>query len=187
MVIVVYGPAGSGKTTVGRELARTLGWTYHEGDDFHPAGNVEKMRSGVALRDEDRKPWLDTLRRVVAQHISEGSSAVLSCSALKRSYRAALLPDDAEPGTVHFVYLRAERAVLVERLKQRSGHFFPAGLLDSQLADLQAPGPDEAVSEIDATRPVELTVAQILKELRLRPAGKASSPPDRQPRSPVRR
>jgi len=187
MVIVVFGPSASGKTTVGRELARTLGWPFHEGDDFHPPRNVEKMRSGQPLDDEDRKPWLETLARVVAQHLSEGSSAVLSCSALKRAYREALLPADAEPESVRFVYLHADRALLAERLKQRSGHFFPGGLLDSQLADLEPPGANEEALTLDARKSVEENVAGIVAALGLTPARKGASPRDPRPRSPARR
>lgn len=133
------GPSGSGKTTIGRALADALGWPYFEGDDYHPAANVAKMASGRPLDDADRAPWLATLERLVAGILSERGHGVLACSALKRRYRAALVPSDAPPRAVRFVYLSVPPAVLRERLEQREDHFMPAALLPSQLAALEPP------------------------------------------------
>ena len=112
MVVILMGPAGSGKTTIGRRLAATLGWPYHEGDDFHPPENVALMRAGTALGDAERAPWLAALAGVVAECIGSGRSAVIACSALKRAYRRALVPDGAPPAAVRFVYLRATPGLL---------------------------------------------------------------------------
>ncbi len=123
------GVAGSGKTTVGRLLAQELGCEFFDADDFHPVANVEKMRQGGALTDADREGWLTALRALLDRQ----TSAVLACSALKKAYR------DELAGT-RFVYLRADRALLEQRLDERRGHFFNPKLLDSQLATLEEPG-----------------------------------------------
>lgn len=138
-VVVVMGPSGSGKTTVGRALADALGWPYLEGDDYHPAANVAKMASGSPLDDADRAPWLATLERLVAGILADGGHGVLACSALKRRYRAAIVPRGAPPWAVRFVYLSVPPAVLQERLEHREHHFMPPSLLPSQLAALEPP------------------------------------------------
>src|SRR5437763_17153709 len=104
MVIVLMGVAGSGKTTVGRELARELGWKFYDGDDFHPRSNVEKMSRGVPLDDEDRAPWLERLRELIKSCLARGESAVLACTALKKKYRSYLLIDES----VKLVYLKGD-------------------------------------------------------------------------------
>src|SRR5690349_3062900 len=103
-VIVVMGVAGAGKTLVGSTLARALGWTFYDADDFHSPGNVAKMHRGIGLTDADRRPWLATLRDLIERVIRDGRNAVLACSALKEAYRKTLTPGDAPPGTVRFVY-----------------------------------------------------------------------------------
>jgi gluconokinase len=143
MVIVVMGPAGAGKTTVGRRLAASLGWPFHEGDAFHPASNVARMRAGVPLGDAERAPWLAALADVIARTLGAGESAVLACSALKRDYRRRLVPPGTPAGAVRFVYLRADAALLEARLSARTGHYFAPTLLASQLAALEEPGGDE--------------------------------------------
>jgi gluconokinase len=150
-IVVVMGVAGSGKSSVGRLLASTLGWTFAEGDDFHPPANVTKMAGGTPLADADRWPWLDAIGRWMKRETVEGRSAVVSCSALKRTYRDRLRL--AWPA-LRLVYLRVDREELQRRLAARLEHFFPAQLLDSQLQDLEPPEADErpivASGDVDA-------------------------------------
>lgn len=159
-VIVLMGVAGVGKTTIGRMLGASLGWAFHDADDFHSRANVERMQRGIPLSDADRAPWLETLRRLVDGVVARGEQAVLACSALKAAYRAALVPADAPRGTVRFVHLRAPIKVLRERLATRVGHFAPSSLLDSQLATLEEP--IDALP-LDSDRPP----AEIVRDLRL--------------------
>ncbi len=154
MIVIVMGVVGAGKTTVGKLLARQLGWQFADADDFHPRSNVEKIRNGIALDDEDRAPWLQRLREAIIQWISEGRNIVLACSALKGSYRQKL---EAGP-EVRYVYLRGSAALIAERLRSRHGHFANEQILASQLSDLEEPKdalkveiaalPESIVSEI---------------------------------------
>ena len=165
MIVVVMGASGAGKTTVGTALAGALGWPFHDADDFHPAENLARMRAGVALDDDDRRPWLESLASLVRGRASAGTSAVLACSALRRDYRAVLVPS-AFPDAVRFVFLRASPALLAERLARRRGHFFAPALLASQLATLEEPAADggaEAapVLVVDAARDAEALVREI--------------------------
>lgn len=154
------GAAGAGKTRVGRRLAGVLGWAYYEGDDFHPAANVEKMRRGLPLGDEDRAPWLAALARLTSELARNGTDAVLACSALKRAYREQLRPPEA-PDAVRFVYLRAPAKVLASRLRNREGHFMPATLVPSQLATLEEPAAEEHALILDATLAVDELVERV--------------------------
>lgn len=167
MVIVIMGVSGAGKTTVGRRLADQLGWPFHDADDLHPPASVDRMRAGAPLTDEHRSPWLAALATLIGRHVRDGRPMVLACSALSRAHRAALLAQASEPGDVRFVHLRADDSVLRERLASRRGHFFPADLLASQLATLEAPLPDDALPmlEIDASLPVDELVTMIRAEL----------------------
>lgn len=167
MVVILMGPAGSGKTTVGRRLAESLGWRYHEGDDFHPPENVALMRAGTPLGDAERAPWLAALAALISEHVAAGTSAVLACSALKREYRRMLVPDAAAPGAVRFVYLRASPELLAQRLAGRRGHFFSAEMLASQLAALEEPGEGEAAptTTVDAAASPDAIVREIRREL----------------------
>src|SRR5947209_17802951 len=106
MVVIIFGVAGVGKTTIGKLLAHELGWKFYDGDDFHPHANIEKMKRGEALTDEDRQPWLESLRQIIHQLLAQNQSAVLACSALKQKYRDVLRVSDA----VKFVFLRGDRA-----------------------------------------------------------------------------
>jgi gluconokinase len=153
------GVAGSGKSTVGRLLAERLGWPFLDGDDFHPPENVEKMRRGIPLTDADRLPWLERLAELTRQN---GGSAVLACSALKESYRRILSGGDPR---VRFVYLRADPALLAARLERRKAHFFTRALLESQLATLEEPTPASTAIAVDASRPAETVVQDILAGL----------------------
>jgi len=129
------GVVGAGKTTVGNLLARQLGWTFADADDFHPPSNIEKIRRGIPLSDDDRRPWLERLRTEICRWIGEGSNGVLACSALKRNYRLEL---EAGP-EVRFVYLKGSANLIAERLDSRAGHFAGKQILPSQLADLEEP------------------------------------------------
>jgi carbohydrate kinase (thermoresistant glucokinase family) len=139
-IIVVMGVSGSGKSTIGAMLAGELGWQYAEADDFHPEANVEKMAAGHPLTDEDRWPWLHAIGAWMDIQITAGQPAVVTCSALKRSYR-----DILRRPPVKFVYLRGTHDLIRTRLTARHGHFFHAEMLDSQFADLEEPAPDEQV------------------------------------------
>lgn len=154
--MIICGVSGSGKTTVGKALAQRLHWDFLEGDDFHPAENIAKMRRGEPLQDADRKPWLYRLRAELGAHLARGNHVILTCSALKASYRAMLC---INPERVHFVFLTGDRLLLSQRLLQRSDHFMPADLLQSQLDTLELPD-NEFVLDID--QPVAKIVDSII-------------------------
>ncbi|WP_437289402.1 gluconokinase [Sorangium sp. So ce406] len=136
MIVLVMGVSGAGKTTVGQRLARDLAWEFVDADDLHPAANVEKMRAGKPLDDQDRAPWLAALAACIRRLLDEGRDAVIACSALKAAYRAQLLVD---PAQMRLVHLTGDPALIAARLASRSGHFMPAGLLATQLAALEPP------------------------------------------------
>jgi gluconokinase len=156
MVVVLMGVSGSGKSTVGKLLAERLGWPFVEGDDYHPAANVEKMRSGTPLTDEDRRPWLAALRERVDRACTTGENIVLACSALKHAYQDYLERHD--PACVHYVYLHGSEELIKLRLAARKGHFMNPGLLHSQFETLEPPAdalrvdvsgtPEQAADEI---------------------------------------
>jgi gluconokinase len=160
VIAVVMGVSGSGKSIVGRRVAERLGWVFADGDDFHPQSNVDKMHAGHALTDDDRAPWLHAIREAINGWLARGTDVVLACSALKRSYRSALRTDG-----VRFIYLEVDRATLEERLAARKDHFMPASLLDTQLATLEVPTPDEAVA-VDGSRPLQDVVDRAVAALR---------------------
>jgi gluconokinase len=144
MILILMGVAGSGKTTIGHMLAQELRWPFYDGDDFHPPTNIDKMSRGIPLTDEDRTAWLTSLRQLIERLLSDRQSAILACSALKQSYRQDLKQQDKD---VHFVYLKGDRDLMRQRLKQRSGHFMKANLLASQFETLEEP---EGVLTVDA-------------------------------------
>jgi len=135
MVIILMGVTGSGKSTAGRKLAESLGWKYFDADDFHSAANVSKMKRGVPLNDEDRKPWLESLRRLIEDSLANDQPAVLACSALKQSYRDLLIIDER----VKLVYLKGDYDLIKARLSARSNHYMNPALLDSQFQTLEEP------------------------------------------------
>jgi gluconokinase len=140
------GVSGAGKTAVGKRLAERQNWPFVDGDDLHPPDNLRKMAAGVPLTDQDRLPWLSRVREVIREHAETGSSAIIACSALKRSYRRLLL--EGQPDA-KLVYLRGEPELLRRRLPERRGHFFDPGLLSSQLETLEEPA-NAVVVDIDA-------------------------------------
>lgn len=135
-VLILMGAAGSGKTTVGRQLARDLSWPFYDSDDFQPAGNVAKMSQGLALNDQDRLPWLRALHDLVTGILSGRGHGVLACSALKQNYRDTL---KGSLGGIGWVYLKGTYALLEARLKARPEHFFKSDLLSTQFEILEEP------------------------------------------------
>ena len=162
MILIVAGVAGSGKTTVGALLAGRLHWQFADADTFHPEANVAKMRAGIPLTDADREPWLRAITGWMDERIAAGQSAVVTCSALKRAYRDQLL---AGRPMATMVFLQVSREVLEQRLMARSGHFFPEKLLDSQLAALEPPAPDERVRTVLAESDTVQTASKIIATL----------------------
>jgi gluconokinase len=161
-VLVVMGVSGTGKSTVAGLLAGRLSWDLEEGDDLHPAANVAKMASGHALTDEDRWPWLDRVAGWIKHELAAGRPGIITCSALKRSYRDRL----RAPG-VTFVYLHGTKELIAQRLAERHGHYMPQALLDSQFADLEPPGEDEDALSVDIGPPAADQVDQVVKGLQL--------------------
>ncbi len=168
--IVVMGVSGAGKSTTGEALARRLGWPFTEGDSFHPAANVEKMHAGIPLTDADRDPWLHALAAELAKAEARGQSSVMGCSSLKRAYRDILRSGAPR---VRFLHVHGTREILADRLGHREGHFFPAKLLDSQLATLEMLGPDEDGVVVDMALSVEAQVDAALRLLGLTPPAEA--------------
>jgi gluconokinase len=164
-IVVVMGVSGSGKTTIAAGLAAKEGWILLEGDSFHPPGNIAKMKAGTPLTDEDRWPWLHAVAAKEDELRTVGQSAVVACSALKRSYRAILVGD--RPDTL-LVYLRGSKALISKRMQARKGHFMPPALLDSQFATLEEPGAEERPIVVDIDGPSEATVASAVRQLKER-------------------
>jgi gluconokinase len=160
--ILVFGVSGAGKTTIGRMLAERLGWAFLDADDLHPAANVEKMRSGVALDDADRWPWLDAVGDWIDAQASAGRASVIACSALKRAYRDQLRAGRPQLRTV---YLAGSEALIAERLEHRSGHYWPASLLPTQFAALEPPGADEHAIVVDVGPPADVLVEAIARQI----------------------
>jgi gluconokinase len=162
VILIIAGPSGSGKTTIGTLLAERLHWPFADADSFHPPANIEKMRRGEPLTDADRWPWLHAISAWADERNAAGESAVVTCSALRRAYRTALL--EGHPDT-RLVYLLTDRGTLRQRLAGRHGHFFPPGLLDSQLADQEVPRGEPDVLVITPQAEPADTVTEIISQV----------------------
>ena len=164
-VVVMMGVSGVGKTTVGRRLAEALGYGYAEGDAYHPPANVEKMRSGQPLDDDDRWPWLRAMAADIDRWLADGTGMVLACSALKRRYRDLLIGD--RPG-VRLVQLTGDETLIRQRIEARPDHYMPPTLLSSQLATLEPPSTDEHPIVVDVLAAPESCVETIRRALAAR-------------------
>lgn len=162
--IIVMGVSGSGKSTIAQALAKRLGFAEEDGDLYHPAANVKKMQSGIALTDDDRWPWLHLLAALIDRHIAEKRPVVIACSALKRAYRAVLVRGRSD---VRLVYLKGSRDLILSRSELRKGHFMPPSLLDSQFDALEEPAPDEHAVVVGIDMPVDAIVDNIITRLDL--------------------
>ncbi len=158
--IIVMGVAGSGKTSVGKALAESLGMPFRDADEFHPKANIDKMSAGIPLTDADRWPWLDAIGMALAA--SDGR-LIVACSALRRSYRERLIAAAGRP--VIFVWLDGSKETIGARMAHRKHHFMPTSLLDSQFATLEPPGPDELVVRVSIEPPLAEVIAAALAAL----------------------
>lgn len=163
-IIIVMGVSSSGKSTVGQSIARRLHVPFLDGDGYHPEANVEKMRAGIPLTDEDRWPWLERLALALHEAADKKGASVGACSALRRSYREYLTNKAGEP--ILFVHLSGTREVIAERMARRQHEYMPTSLLDSQFATLEPPDPTtENVLVLPVTDPVEKLTMAVVKEL----------------------
>lgn len=162
-VLIIMGVSGSGKSTIAELLSHELGWDFRDGDEFHPKSNVEKMHSGTPLTDQDRWPWLEAIAAWIDQKRSAGEHAIVTCSALKKSYREILIGPRKDVG---LIYLKGDEHLIAERLAKRKDHFMPKGLLRSQFQTLQEPGPDEHPIKVSIAPAPREIAADILRELR---------------------
>jgi gluconokinase len=160
VVLVLMGVSGCGKTSVAAILAGQLRWAFEEGDALHPQSNVDKMAAGHPLTDADRAPWLKLVADWVGQRLDSGENGIITCSALKRSYRELIR---AGRSGVVFVYLAGSRETIASRLTARHGHFMPSSLLDSQFADLEEPTSDESAIRVDVG-PTPASIAHTIME-----------------------
>jgi gluconokinase len=161
-VIILMGISGSGKSTVGALAAQRLGWKFLDGDDYHPQANIEKMRNGTPLTDEDRAPWLERIHQVILEQLASHTPTIIACSALKEAYRKILIKNLND---IAFVHLQISYETVLSRLQQRKGHFFPKDLVTSQLSTLETP---HHVIMLDANQPLEKVtdlLSQSVKEL----------------------
>ena len=181
--IIIIGVSGAGKTTIASLLAKRLGFGFEDGNSFHPAANVEKMRAGIPLTDEDRVPWLTAIAERIAKLQEEGGHAVVACSALRRAYRDLLV--SKQRNATRFVYLKGDRELIAKRLAGRHGHFMPPTLLDSQFATLEEPTPDENAIVVSVVEPPQRIVESIFIALESgRDSSIASVPAGSNERSP---
>ena len=166
-ILLIMGVSGGGKTTIGALLAGRLQWPYAEADDFHPPANLRKMRAGQPLTDADRLPWLQAIGAWIDEQIAAGQPAVVSCSALKRSYRDVLRGSGSgrDSARLKLIYLEGDRDLIARRMAARHGHFFPASLLDSQFRDLEPPEPGEHAIVVPASGTPEEITGEILSKL----------------------
>jgi len=165
--LIVMGVSGSGKSTIGERLAQRLGWSYEDGDRFHPSSNVAKMSAGQPLTDEDRWPWLQAIAKEIDRVCDACEHAVIACSALKRAYRDILVHGRKD---VRIIYLEGTQDLIASRLALRKGHFMPPGLLASQFRTLEPPDANENPVTVSIDVPVETIVDDIVRHLGLIPA-----------------
>ena len=170
-VVVVMGVSGCGKSTVGARLAALLGWDFAEGDGFHSADHVARMRAGVALSDADRAPWLRAIAAWIGHRLVADAPGIVACSALRRSYRETLAGGS---GAVGFAYLKGGRATIARRVAARRGHFMPESLLDSQFALLEEPGPGERTATVAIEAGPDEAAGLIARAFGLARAGRAA-------------
>jgi gluconokinase len=161
-VLIVMGVSGSGKSTVGALLAQNLGCAFEDGDWFHPASNIDKMRKGVALTDADRWPWLEAIAAWIDKTRHSGGHGIIACSALKRSYRDVLIGDRRD---VRLIYLKGDETLIARRIATRHEHFMPTKLLHSQFVALEEPGADERPIIVSIGPQPREIVAQIMAAL----------------------
>jgi gluconokinase len=169
--LIVMGVSGSGKSTVAEKLAERLGWTFEDGDRFHPPANVAKMSAGHPLTDQDRWPWLQAIADEIDRVWKSGDRAVIACSALRRAYRDVLVHGRDD---VRIVYLKGSHDLIAGRLAARQCHFMPPGLLDSQLKTLEPPERNENAVTVSIDAPVDAIIEDIIGQLGLHPADSAS-------------
>ena len=169
--LVVMGVSGSGKSTIGEKLAQRLGWSYEDGDKFHPLSNVAKMSAGQPLTDEDRWPWLQAIANEIDRVCEARGHTVIACSALKRAYRDLLVHGRPD---VRIIYLQGTQDLIADRLALRKGHFMPPGLLASQFKTLEPPDASENPVTVSIDAPVETIVDDIVRQSGLSPADKRS-------------
>jgi carbohydrate kinase (thermoresistant glucokinase family) len=156
------GVSGSGKTTIAEDLVARLGWPFKEGDELHPEANVAKMHAGIPLTDDDRQPWLEAVASWIDHQRAKKQPGIITCSALKRSYRQIVIGDRPE---ARLVYLRGGRDLIAKRLSGRHGHFMPASLLQSQFDTLDEPGPEEDPLIVDIGPPAGQIAETIIRLL----------------------
>jgi carbohydrate kinase (thermoresistant glucokinase family) len=161
-ILVIMGVSGVGKSVVAHELAARLGWPFEEGDALHPEANVAKMHAGVPLTDADRQPWLERVAAWIDDQCAKKQPGIITCSALKRSYRQIIIGDRPE---VRLIYLRGNRDLIAQRLAGRCGHFMPASLLQSQIDTLEEPDPSEHPFTVDVEPPASRIAEEIIRLL----------------------
>lgn len=158
MIYMLMGVSGSGKTTIGKRLSEKLGWQFYDGDDFHPAENLEKMSKGISLTDRDRQPWLEKLHDLMQHLHQKPENAIIACSALKEDYREYLADNLVE---IQWIYLKGNYQQIASRIEQRQGHFMKTQLLASQFQALEEPNKEETLV-IDITLPPEQIIEHII-------------------------
>ncbi|MFZ0847965.1 MAG: gluconokinase [Hyphomicrobiaceae bacterium] len=164
MVVVLMGVSSSGKSTTGKQLSKMLGWPFRDADSFHPPANIEKMRRGIALEDSDRWPWLAAIADWIDQQLGKGECGLVSCSALKKSYRRRLVGDRTG---VRLVFLKGSFELVGKRMARRRDHFMPLSLLKNQFDVLEEPQADENALVISIAKPAQQVAQTIIAELGL--------------------
>jgi gluconokinase len=162
MVLVLMGVSGCGKSTTGTRLSKLLGWPFRDADSFHPQANIDKMSKGLPLTDEDRQPWLAAIAAWIDERLSSNESGIVSCSALKRSYRRVIVSDRPD---VRLVYLKGDMALIGDRISRRKNHFMPPALLKSQFDALEEPQADEHALSVPIVMPPRRVVDSIVQQL----------------------